>query len=185
MEAEAREQPVPAGPEREFDRERDLRAGRLAERATDGSMTLDEYSARAASLRRAATITELDAAVADLPQPAGRAPGIHRSWIFGIFGGTDQRGRWRLGRRLRVVCVFGGAHLDLGAAQPEAPECTITAVALLGGVDLLAPPGVQVLLSGLAILGGRSDERPKGEPLPGAPIVRVRSFAFLGGVKVK
>lgn len=169
----------------ELGRERDVRARRLAQSATDGSMTLEEYAARAASMQRAATMKELDVAVAGLPQALAEVPAPHRSWVFGVLGGIDQRGRWRLSRRLHVVCVFGGAHLDLGAAAPEAPECTITILALLGGAEITAPPGVPVLLSGLALMGGRSDERPQAAALPGAPLIRVRSFAFLGGVKVK
>ncbi len=172
-------------PEDVLSRERDARAELLARHATSGSMTLAEYARRAASLRRADTAEGLDSAVAGLSALAAEPPTPHKSWLFGIFGGTDQRGRWRLGSKLRVVCILGGAHLDLGAAQPEAPECTITVVALLGGVDIAAPDGIQVILSGLSLLGGRSDERGAGTPLPGAPVVRVRSFALLGGVKVK
>lgn len=174
-------------PAREADlrQERDARAARLAHVATSGSITLGEYAARAAELRRARTADELDSALAGLPDAATGPTAAHRSWLFGVFGGTDQRGRWRLSRRLRVICLLGGAHLDLSSAQAEGQDCTITAVAVLGGVDIVAPAGVQVLLSGVSLFGGRSDERSSGLPLPGAPVIRVRSFAFLGGVTVK
>lgn len=164
--------------------ERDSRAQRLAQHAVSGNMTLDEYVERAAALGRATTVQELDAAVVDLPGPATESNAPHRSWLFGIFGGTKQRGRWRLSRRLRVINVFGGTQLDLGAAAPESPECTILVVALLGGAEIIAPSGVPIFFSGVSLFGGRSDERHAGMPLPGAPTIRMRAFAVLGGVKV-
>lgn len=117
-----------------------------------------------------------------LPQPAGGAR--RRRWVVGILGGTDQKGRWRLERRTWVICVLGGAKLDLGQAEPDAPESVITVLALFGGADITAPPGVPVELTGFSFLGGKSDERPRGPALPGCPLVRVRVFCALGGVKV-
>jgi hypothetical protein len=108
-----------------------------------------------------------------------------RRFIVGIFGGTKQHGRWRLSRRLDILALFGGVSLDLGAAEPEAQRSVITAVAIVGGVELIAPPSLPIQLSGVAILGGKSDERSPGPLLPGAPLVRVRVFALLGGVKIR
>jgi hypothetical protein len=70
------------------------------------------------------------------------SPARGARWIVAVFGGTEQRGRWRLSKRLRVVVAFGGATLDLGAAQPEAPESVITVVAVLGGAEIIVPEGV-------------------------------------------
>jgi hypothetical protein len=135
-------------------------------------LTFDEYAERIAAGDSPAL----------LPQPTGGAR--RRRWVVGILGGTDQKGRWRLERRMWVVCVLGGAKLDLGQAEPEAPETLITELALFGGADLTAPPGVPVELTGFSLLGGKTDERPRGPALPGCPLVRVRAFCALGGVKV-
>ena len=104
---------------------------------------------------------------------------------MGIFGGSDQRGRWRLPRRQRILALFGGVSADLGSAQVEAPVSTITVVAVLGGVSLTAPTGVSLQLSGASLLGGRSDKRPVGPPLPGSPLIEVRAYTLLGGVSVE
>jgi hypothetical protein len=90
-----------------------------------------------------------------------------------------------LSSHLRVVAVLGGVTLNLGAARPEARESLITLTAVLGATEIIAPAGVSIQLSGFSLLGGKSDERSGGPPLPGSPLVRVRCMTFLGGVKVK
>ena len=160
-------------------------ARRVAEQAQSGGLTLDEYAERAAAIEQAATVEELDAAVVGLSDEGGGASGGRARWLIGVFGGTEQRGRWRLSNRLRVIALLGGVRLDLGPAEPEAAESLITIVAVLGGVELTAPPGVPIQLTGFSLLGGKSDERAGGPPLPASPLIRVRVFAVLGGVKIK
>jgi hypothetical protein len=136
-------------------------------------LTLGEYAERIAA-----------GETVDGPSPeagAGRRP----RWLVGVLGGTDQKGRWRLGSQLRIVAFLGGVNLDLGQAEPEAAESLITVVAGLGGVELTAPPGVPIELTGFSLLGGKSDQRSAGPRLPGCPVVRVRVFCLLGGVTVK
>lgn len=170
----------------ETDVARAAAARRVAEQAHSGALTLDEYAERAAAIEQAGTVEELDAAVLGLPEEGGSAaPGRRGRWLIGVFGGTEQRGRWRLSNRLRVIALLGGVRLDLGPAEPEATESLITIVAVLGGVELTAPPGVPIQLSGFSLLGGKSDERAGGPPLPASPLIRARVFAVLGGVKVK
>jgi len=135
------------------------------------ALTLEEYAERGAS---------------DGGATNGLAPEVRRPrWLVGILGGSEHRGRWRLASRLRIAAIFGGAKLDLGNAEPEAPESVITIFAFFGGVEIVAPPGVSIQLSGISLLGGKSDERAEAPPLPGAPLIRVRVLAILGGVKVK
>jgi uncharacterized protein DUF1707 len=165
---------------------REAASRELAHAATAGGMTLGEYAERAEAIQEAATAEEIQAAVRGLPQEAaGAASARLGRWIIAILGGTRQDGRWRLGKHLWVLAAFGGARLDLAAAEPEGPASTITVIAILGGADILAPPGVPVELSGLSLLGGKGDRRSGGTPLPGSPVVRVRAFTFLGGVAIK
>jgi hypothetical protein len=158
----------------------------LAERSVHQGLTLDEYAERAAAVEQAASVEELEAAVQGLPEERAAAPPVrHARWLVGVFGGTEQRGRWRLSSRLRIIALLGGVSLDLGQAQPEASESLITVFAFLGGVEIVAPPGVTIELSGFSLLGGKSDERSAGPPLPASPVIRLRVFAVLGGLKVK
>jgi hypothetical protein len=121
----------------------------------------------------------------ELQSPRAPEPARARRWMIGVLGGSDQKGRWRLGSRLWIVAVLGGVKLDLGQAEPEAPESLITVIAVFGGAELTAPPGVPVELTGASLLGGKSDERPSGPALPGCPVIRVRVFSLFGGVSVK
>ena len=165
--------------------DRDAAIARLTRHATGGELTLDEYAACAAAIAAATTPAELDAATAPVAhEPPTPVPTGGRT-LVGIFGGSDQRGRWRLPRRLRILAVFGGVSADLGSAQVEAPISTITVVAALGGASLTAPTGVSVQLSGASLLGGKSDKRPVGQPLPGSPVIHVRAWTLLGGVSIE
>ncbi len=58
----------------------------------------------------------------------------------------------------------------------------MTVVAVLGGVEITAPPGVPIEC---LLFGGKSDERSVGRRLAGCPVVRLRVFCLFGGVKVK
>ncbi len=166
------------------DRERASRG--LSHAVATAGLTLGEYAERAAAVEQAATVDEIEAAVRGLPEEsAGVAPARLGRWIVAVLGGTEQRGRWRLSKRLWLVAAAGGATLDLSAAQPEAPESIITVIAILGGAELILPQGVSVQLSGFALLGGKGDQRAGGSPLPGSPLIRVRAFTFLGGVSIK
>lgn len=177
--------PPAAGQPDDLTRELKEREARLEQYARSGRLTLGEYAERADALARARAIPELDAAVQDIPDQAVTPARPLKSWLVGILGGSEQRGRWRLGKRLVVLAVFGGARLDLGQAQLETPEAVITIFAFFGGVELTAPAGVPIALSGVSLLGGRSDERTAGPLLRGCPRVRIRAFAILGGVKIK
>jgi class 3 adenylate cyclase len=117
--------------------------------------------------------------------PAGRGRTVTR-WTVSIMGGSQRKGRWRLREKTTAVAVMGGCHLDLRQAEVEGGEIVINAVAVMGGIEIIVPEGIEVELGGIAIMGGKDARRIKAVPtLPGSPIVRVRAFAFWGGVTVR
>jgi hypothetical protein len=81
------------------------------------------------------------------------------------------------------VALVGGVELDLRDAELEAPEVTLTKVSLVGGVDLIVPPTVRVEVQSVHIIGRRAISAPDGPP--DGPVIRVRSFSIIGGVKVR
>jgi len=155
----------------------------LAQLAIGGGLTLDEYSERAVAIQQAATTDELDA----LPKAgAAGAPAARRpSWLISVLAGGRSRGHWRLRDHLRVVAIFTVQTVDLGTAQPEAPESVVTIITAFGGASIIAPQGVSLDLSGFALFGGRNDNRAEVSPFPGSPLIRIRAFSIFGGVRVE
>lgn len=131
------------------------------------------------------------APVLEYSRPDSDGPGAgpdgarsRRSWYVTPIGGMVRRGRWSVERRLVFIAVIGGMNLDLREAQLTAPEVVVTAVSVIGGVNLIVPPGIRVEVDHFGLVGGRNidtDEIPE----PDAPTVRLRAFAIIGGVKVR
>ncbi len=177
----------------------------------DGRLTLDEFSERVGTTYQAVGLRELIPVLADLPHPfgpeltgliGGEATGSPAPlaspvpdattgrkvtrWTVSIMGGSQRRGRWRLQEKTNAVAVMGGCTLDLRNAEVHGSEIVISAVAVMGGIEIVVPEGIEVELGGIAIMGGKDARRLKNVPrLPGSPIVRVRAFAFWGGVSVR
>jgi hypothetical protein len=97
--------------------------------------------------------------------------------LFGGFGKAPVAQGWR---RETALAVLGGGDLDLGATTP-ADDARLTAIALLGGIDVRVPAGTRIALSGLSLLGGREVKVPPGD----GPTIRVRAVAILGGVTIR
>jgi class 3 adenylate cyclase len=177
----------------------------------DGRLTLDEFSERVGSAYQAVSLRDLPPLLADLPHPfgsdlagllddqIGRPPEAMPSlapdtavgrkvtrWTVSIMGGSQRRGRWRLREKTSAVAIMGGCRLDLRNAEVEGAGVVVNAVAVMGGIDIIVPEGIQVEVDGIAIMGGKDARRLKEvAPLPGSPIIRVRVFAFWGGVTVR
>ncbi len=74
---------------------------------------------------------------------------------------------------------------ELRDAEFTSDEVVITAVALMGGVDIIVPEGMEVEVGGMALMGDKS-ARLADVPLRGdLPRLRVRAYALMGGVGVK
>jgi class 3 adenylate cyclase len=200
----------PPGPRlSDGDRERVIEV--LKTSCGDGRLTLDEFSERVGTAYQAVSLQDLVPVLADLPHPFGidlagvlgddtdnaavpasprvpdTAPGRRVTrWTVSIMGGTQRRGRWRLREKTNVVALMGGCHLDLRNAEIEGPEVVINAFAVMGGVEITVPEGIEVELGGLAIMGGKDARGVKDVPLlPGSPTIRVKAFALWGGVSVR
>ena len=173
---------------RASDADRDRVAAELRDHLVAGRLTLEEFSERVGAAHDARTLGELEELTRDLPatgsaasEPPRRAP---TRWSVAVMGGIERRSRWRVAERTAAVAIMGGCELDLRHAEIEGPEIEITAVAVMGGVEIVVPEGVEVEVTGIAFAGGKSDRVKNVRPLPGAPLIRVRAFAFMGGVEV-
>lgn len=169
------------------DSERDEALAVLRNHCADGRLTLDEFADRVTAVLQAHTRAELAVQLSDLPVPSPGPPAEsdETSWLIGIMWGCVRRGRWRPGRKVSAFAFWGGCVVDLRGAEINHPVLHISAVAIMGGIEIIVPDGVRVEVDGLPIMGG-IDRRIKDVPiLPGTPLIKVRAVAFWGGVTVR
>jgi hypothetical protein len=164
----------------------------LGEHAAAGRITLAELEDRVAAAYASTTRAELAALTEDLPalaesSVASVAQSTRRKparWFLAIMGGSTRRGKRRLTGRLNVVSIMGGDEIDLREAEIEGSELVVNAFSLMGGANVYVPDAVEVELSGPAIMGGNEERGSASRARPGAPLVRIRSFAIMGGLSV-
>ncbi len=169
-------------------RERDEVAAQLANYCSEGRLTLEEFSERVEVVLAARTQGELDRVTSDLP--AGEvAPYESRlptsGWLVSFMSSTTRRGRWRPRGKLRAVSIMGSVDLDLRSAEIDVPELTIHAWSVMGSVRVTVPEGVAVHMSGVNIMGDKSQRVSDAPLLPGAPIIKVRAVPIMGSVLVR
>jgi hypothetical protein len=175
---------------RASDADRELVVTTLREGAAQGRLTFDELAQRTELAYEASTGTELQRLVADLPQTEPEVevesvPRRVRRWNVAVLGGCERRGRWRPSPHSVALAILGGVELDLRDATIEGRELLLTAVAILGGIEIVVPEGVAVDVGGFALLGGNEHQQGNVPVRPGTPVVHVRAFSLLGGVEVK
>jgi hypothetical protein len=182
------EQPEqPAGAEiRASDAEREAVVQRLSEDAATGRLTLDELEQRIGLAYAATTRGELAKLTADLPQQAAVPTRRLKptKWVVSVMGGTEKRGRWRVGERLTSVAFMGGNDIDLRHAEIDADEVTIVALAVMGGMDIYVPDTVEVHVGGFAFMGGNGEKGSSRAPRPGSPRIRILAYSLMGGIDV-
>ncbi|NIH82531.1 hypothetical protein FHX46_005061 [Amycolatopsis viridis] len=198
----------PASPEhppmRASDADRERVAQILHAALAEGRITVQELEERLDTVYAAKTLAELGPPVADLPgvsagavQPAtprtpalddriGGVPGSKMS--VAIMSGADRKGAWTVPAEHNSFAFWGGVELDLRAARFAERHSTITAVAIMGGIDIVVPDDVIVDVNGIGFMGAFESQDRAGAstqpPPPGAPVVKVTGLAFWGAVTV-
>jgi hypothetical protein len=180
----SRPQPLGEAAARVSDSERDHVVAMLRDHLAVGRLTLDEFSERTGTALAARTRSDLDAVLADLPV-ASEARRRARRWIVAVMGQSESKGRWRPGERTATVAVMGECHMDLRRAEIDGPEVVITAVSIMGSIDIVVPEGIDVELTGLSIMGQRSFKVRDVPVLRGSPRILIRAFPIMGEVKVR
>ncbi|HZP54048.1 DUF1707 SHOCT-like domain-containing protein [Actinocrinis sp.] len=186
---------------RASDSDRERVAEQLREAAGHGRLTMDELEERLERAYSAKTYAELEPLTRDLPA-AGTTPPLpatassavatpliggtptKRRWSIAIMSGSDRRGRWVVPARYNAFSFWGGVVLDLRQATFAERETVIRANAIMAGIDIIAPEGVDLRIEGFGLMGGYDDATSDDVelPPPGAPIVRVVGIAFWAGV---
>ncbi len=179
------------------ERERVVEA--LSTHFANDDLSMEEFEDRLERAYKAASTPQLATLLADLPaldasDAAARAPTLlappgdvpARGVMMAVLSGTERKGSWLVPRHLKVVAVLGGVELDLREARfaPGVTEIDVTAI--VGGVEIIVPPGVRVESFGAAFLGGFQSRAGDATALtPYNPVIRLSGIAIVGGVDVK
>ncbi|SHN42768.1 DUF1707 SHOCT-like domain-containing protein [Cryptosporangium aurantiacum] len=174
--------------------DRERVAAALHEAAAEGRIDLNELDARLAQVYSARTYAELQPLTVDLPAPRAEfvpAPPEPHGLVLppsrsavAIMSGFKRSGRWTVTSKFECLAFWGGGTIDLRDAVFTEGTVTIRAVAIMGGIDVIAPENATVHVTGLGIMGG-FDHGASAVGTPGAPMIVVTGFAFWGGVSVK
>ena len=133
-------------------------------------------------------LDELAELTADLKRPAEHAAPAEQlpattERMHAILSSDSRRGRWTVPAHLDARSVLGDCQIELHEAVLTSHVTTIDACATLGSITIHVPDGVEVRISGTAILGAK-ESRVTEAALPGAPVIHVRARAILGNVTV-
>jgi hypothetical protein len=168
----------------------------LTEHLVEDTIDLEEFEARLTRAHSAETPDAIAAVHADLPALASaprmsvavaRASDVRpEASLYAVLGGITRSGAWAVPKHVSIDTVLGGAQLDLREAQFGPGVTEIKVRALLGGVQIIVPPGLAVQTEGSSILGGFDHVgRSPAHPDPDAPLLRIEGVAILGGVAVE
>lgn len=174
---------------RASDADRDRTVEALTAASAEGRLTLEEYSERSEAALTARTLGDLAGLTSDLPEPApagpaGAAPAEAAASITAVLGNESRKGPWVVPPHLAVTSVLGDCHLEMQQAVISERVTTIDARVRFGAVTIYVPDGVDVRMSGRAVLGAKSSEL-RGEPRAGAPVLVVRCDVFCGAITVR
>lgn len=187
---------------RASDADRERIAQVLHTALSDGRITMDELEERLTTVYAATTLGDLKPVTADLPssgvtvEPAathalglpdnriGGHPGSRAS--LAIMSSAVRKGSWILPPQHTTVAFWGSAQIDLRNARFSEKQSTITAVAIMAGIEIVVPDDINVDVTGVGLMGnfGLEDRSGAGPALPTAPTVTINGLAFMGSVVV-
>lgn len=104
--------------------------------------------------------------------------------ILAIMSGARRKGVWEPLERLRVLSLMGGVELDFREAEFLDGVTEVVVLAVMGGVAIVVPPGVDVESDGVGLMGEFTHLTHRS-PHPDSPVLRIRGFSLMGGVSVK
>ncbi|MEU3185872.1 DUF1707 domain-containing protein [Streptomyces sp. NPDC006923] len=190
---------------RASDAERERVAERLREAVAEGRLDMEEFDERLEAALKARTHGELAPLVRDLPAPGtttdvarapetdgsdyaartGRSQATSRG-AFAFWGGFGRKGTWTVGRAFTAVVLQAGGEIDLREARFEDRDVVIRCFTVMGGVQVVVPPDMDVEVRGFGLMGGFAETgEAEGPVSPASPRVIVTGFALMGGVGVE
>ena len=163
------------------------------------NLTVEEFEARLDSAYTAASMAQLEGLLSGLPVLASQAdvpavPSVQRApaesvrehgFQIAIMGGYERKGEWTPPRKLQSLAIMGGAGLDFREARMPPGVTEVNILAIMGGAEILVPPGLAVETHGFGFMGGfEGVDQTGADTDPDAPRLVIRGLAIMGGVEV-
>ncbi len=174
----------------------------LCDHFANDVLSVEEFERRVDRAHRAESLDEIRELLADLPSgdlpvrreevatnaieraqasvPVSRVK--ERGFMVAALGGVERKGRWIPARQNYAVALMGGVVLDFREALLPPGETEVWVFTVMGGAEIIVPPGLTVESDGVAILGGFEHlEDAAVSPDPDAPVLHIRGLAIMGG----
>lgn len=180
-------------------RERENVVKVLIDQYAADNLTVEEFEMRLDSAYAASTMEQLEGLLAGLPVLASQSdtagiPSVQRApaesvrehgFQIAIMGGYEKKGEWTPPRKLQSLAIMGGAGLDFREARMPPGVTEVNILAIMGGAEILVPPGLAVETHGFGFMGGFEGVDQAGvDTDPDAPRLVIRGLAIMGGVEV-
>lgn len=180
-------------------RERENVVKVLIDQYAADNLTVEEFEMRLDSAYAASTMEQLEGLLAGLPVLASQAdaagiPSVQRApaesvrehgFQIAIMGGYEKKGEWTPPRKLQSLAIMGGAGLDFREARMPPGVTEVNILAIMGGAEILVPPGLAVETHGFGFMGGFEGVDQAGvDTDPDAPRLVIRGLAIMGAVEV-
>jgi hypothetical protein len=177
----------------------------LCEHFANDALSVEEFERRIDAAHKAESADDLRKLLEDLPtgdlpirRPEPQTPAVERaraqvpvsrvkerSFMVAALGGIDRKGRWIPARQTYCFALMGGLTLDFREALLAPGETEVWLFTLMGGAEIIVPPGLTVESDGVAIMGGFDHREDAGiDHDPDSPILRIRGFALMGGAEI-
>jgi len=114
------------------------------------------------------------------------APGRPTGGVVSFLSSNKRQGRWELPRRFRALAVWGNVELDLREAEIGYGLSVIEVVAVMGNIEITAPPDIAIECDGDSFLGHFTLKYKRASPSMAnrERTVRVTGSAYAGGVTI-
>jgi hypothetical protein len=172
----------------------------LCEHFSRDHLTLEEFERRLDQAHQVQTTRELTGLLQDLPALAAppadtsahstaRVPRVsqharEQQHFVAVMSGFERRGQWQPARKNFCYAFMGGVGLDFREALLPPGETEVTVIAIMGGAEIIVPPGLRVDCQGIAIMGGFDHREEMSTHDPNAPTLKINGFAMMGGVEI-
>lgn len=176
----------------------------LCEHFANDALAVEEFERRVDLAHRAESVDDLKTLLRDLPGgnlPAQVDPtpddkpvvrgnvtaAAHvkaKDFVVAILGGASRAGAWTPARKTFSVSVMGGTKLDFREATFGPGVTELHVFTIMGGVDVIVPPGVRVEAQGIGIMGGFDQVTDIGTEELDVPTLRVTGVALMAGVSI-